>query len=90
MTTRRLAAKQLEDLVAIKKRIKSLSKELKAMVAASGPNLMELPGVGPIVAALALAERGRRDQVRRPEPVRLVDRHRAYRGVLPGAGPASM
>ena len=34
--TRRLAAEQLADLVAIEKRIKSLSKELKAMVTDSG------------------------------------------------------
>jgi transposase len=46
-TRRRLAAEQLGDLVAIERRIKSLSKELKVMVADSGSTLMELPSVGP-------------------------------------------
>jgi transposase len=57
-TRRRLAAEQLSDLVAIEKRIKSLTKELKAMVKESGSTLMELPGVGPIVAAGVLADVG--------------------------------
>jgi transposase len=57
-TRRRLAAEQLAELVAVEKRIKSLSKELKAMVAASGSTLMVLPGVGPIVAARTLADVG--------------------------------
>jgi transposase len=50
-TRRRLAVEQLTDLIAIEKRIKSLSKELKGRVADSGSTLMDLPGVGPIVAA---------------------------------------
>ena len=50
-TRRRLAAEQLADLFAVEKKIKSLSKELQAMVDDSGSSLTQLPGVGPIVAA---------------------------------------
>jgi transposase len=53
-TRRRLAAEHLADLVAVDKRIKASTKELKTMVAATGSNLMELPGVGPVVAARIL------------------------------------
>src|ERR671910_3758627 len=45
-TRRRLAAEQLSELVAIEKKIKALTKELKAMVIAHRSTLMDLPGVG--------------------------------------------
>ena len=54
--TRRLAAEQLAELVAVEKKIKLLSKELNAMVQASGSTLTEPSGVGPIVAARLLAD----------------------------------
>jgi transposase len=57
-TRRRLAAEQLADLVVIEKKIKDLTKELKVILAASGTGLMNLPGVGPIVAARVLADVG--------------------------------
>jgi transposase len=57
-TRRRLAAEQLADLVMVDQKIKALTKELKAMVVASGSRLMDLPGVGPIVAARTLADVG--------------------------------
>ena len=57
-TGRRLAAEQLADLVSIEKKTKALTKELKEMVLASGSTLMELPGVGPVVAARTLADTG--------------------------------
>src|SRR4051812_20958286 len=44
-TRRRLAAEQLADLVVIEKKMKAMAKELKALVVASGSNLMDLPGV---------------------------------------------
>jgi len=76
-TRRRLAAEQLADLVAIEKRTKSLTKELKAMVADSGSTLMELPGVGPIVAARVLADVG--------DVTRFADRNRfaSWTGTAP-------
>jgi transposase len=76
-TRRRLAAEQLADLVAIEKRAKSLTKELKAMVADSGSTLMELPGVGPIVAARVLADVG--------DVTRFADRNRfaSWTGTAP-------
>jgi len=55
-TRRRLAAEQLTELVAVDKKIKALTTELKAMVIARGSTLMDLPGVGPVVAARILAD----------------------------------
>jgi transposase len=55
-TRRRLAAEQLTELVAVEKKIKALTTELKAMVIARGSTLMDLPGVGPVVAARILAD----------------------------------
>jgi transposase len=57
-TRRRLAAEQLADLVVIEKKIKNLTSELKVILATSGTGLMDLPGVGPIVAARVLADVG--------------------------------
>jgi transposase len=57
-TRRRLAAEQLAELVGVDKKIKALTKELKAMVIACGSTLMTLPGVGPVVAARTLADVG--------------------------------
>ncbi|HYJ68135.1 MAG TPA: transposase, partial [Nocardioidaceae bacterium] len=57
-TCRRLAAEQLTDLIAIDKKIKASTKELKAMVLARGSTLMDLPGIGPVVAARILADVG--------------------------------
>ena len=87
-TRRRLAAEQIAELVAIEKKIKALTRELKEMVLASGSTLMELPGVGPVVAATHPGRHRRRRPVRRPQPVRLVDRHRPDRGLLRRGRPA--
>jgi len=57
-TRRRLAAELITELVAIERKIAALTKELKEMVRATGSTLMELPGVGPVVAARTLADTG--------------------------------
>jgi transposase len=74
---RRLAVEQVSDLVAVEKKIKALTKELKAMVLASGSTLMELPGVGPVVAARTLADTG--------DVARFTDRNRfaSWTGTAP-------
>ena len=77
-TRRRLAAEQLADLVAVEKKIKALTKELKAMVAGhAAPTLMDLPGVGPVVAARVLADVG--------DVARFADRNRfaSWTGTAP-------
>ena len=76
-TQRRLAAEQLAELVVIEKKIKALTTELKQMVAATGSRLMELPGVGPIVAARVLADVG--------DVTRFADRNRfaSWTGTAP-------
>jgi transposase len=57
-TRRRLAAEQLADLVMVDQKIKALTKELKVVVVASGSTLMDLPGVGQVVAGRTLADVG--------------------------------
>ena len=76
-TRRRLAAEQIAELVAVEKKIKALTKELKEMVLASGSTLMDLPGVGPVVAARTLADVG--------DVARFTDRNRfaSWTGTAP-------
>jgi transposase len=76
-TRRRLAVEQLAELVAVEKKIKASTKELKAMVLARGSRLMDLPGVGPVVAARILADVG--------EVSRFVNRNRfaSWTGTAP-------
>ena len=76
-TRRRLAAEQLTELVAVEKKIRALTKELKAMVIARGSTLMDLPGVGPVVAARILADVG--------DVARFADRNRfaSWTGTAP-------
>jgi transposase len=76
-TRRRLAVEQLTELVAVEKKIKALTKELKSMVAVSGSTLMDLPGVGSVVAARILADVG--------DVARFTDRNRfaSWTGTAP-------
>ena len=76
-TRRRLAAEQLTELVAVEKKIKALTKELKAIVQERGSTLMDLPGVGPVVAARILADVG--------DVARFADRNRfaSWTGTAP-------
>jgi transposase len=76
-TRRRLAAEQIAELVVIEQKAKALTRELKQMVAATGSTLMELPGVGPVVAAHTLADTG--------DVARFTDRNRfaSWTGTAP-------
>ena len=76
-TRRRLAAEELADLVAVEAKMKKSTAELKAMVKARGSQLMELHGVGPIVAARTLADVG--------DIARFADRNRfaSWTGTAP-------
>ena len=80
-TRRRLAAEQIAELVAIEKKTKALTKELKEMVLATGSTLMDLPGVGPVVAARTLADVG--------DVARFTDRNRfaSWTGTAPSKPP---
>ncbi len=57
-TRRRIAAEELAELTAVEVKIKKATAELRAMVLARHSRLMELPGVGPVVAARILADVG--------------------------------
>jgi transposase len=76
-TRRRIAAEELADLVAVEKKIKILTVDLNAMIAASGTSLTTLPGVGTIIAARVLAEVG--------DVTRFADRNRfaSWTGTAP-------
>src|SRR4051794_35071757 len=57
-TRRRIAAEELAELVAVEVKIKKATAELKKMVLARGSRLMEIHGVGAVVAARILADVG--------------------------------
>ena len=76
-TRRRIAAEELRELVAIEAKIKKSTAELKTMVVARGSRLMDLHGVGPVVAARTLADVG--------DVARFADRNRfaSWTGTAP-------
>src|SRR4051795_2910776 len=57
-TRRRIAAEELAELISVDARIKKATAELKAMVLVRHSRLMDLHGVGPVVAARILADVG--------------------------------
>ena len=76
-TRRRIAAEELAELVAIEAKMKKSTAELKALVIARGSRLMDLHGVGPVVAARTLADVG--------DVARFADRNRfaSWTGTAP-------
>ncbi|MGH8881253.1 MAG: transposase, partial [Stackebrandtia sp.] len=76
-TRRRIAAEELAELVAVDAKIKKATAELKAMVLARGSQLMDIHGVGPVVAARILADVG--------DIARFADRNRfaSWTGTAP-------
>jgi transposase len=72
-----VAADELANLIAIEKKVKALTVEIKAIVIERGSHLMELRGVGPIVAARILADVG--------DVARFADRNRfaSWTGTAP-------
>ena len=76
-TRRRIAAEELAELVAVDAKIKKATAELKAMVLARDSRLMDLHGVGPVVAARILADVG--------DVTRFADRNRfaSWTGTAP-------
>jgi transposase len=76
-TRRRLAAEELAELIAVESKIKKATAELKAMALARGSRLMDLHGVGAVVAARILADVG--------DVARFADRNRfaSWTGTAP-------
>jgi transposase len=76
-TRRRIAAEELAELVAVEVKIKKATAELKKMVLARGSHLMEIHGVGAVVAARILADVG--------DVARFADRNRfaSWTGTAP-------
>jgi len=76
-TRRRIAAEELAELVAVEAKIKKATAELKAIVLVRGSRLMDIHGVGPVVAARVLADTG--------DVTRFADRNRfaSWTGTAP-------
>jgi len=76
-TRRRIAVDELATLMAIEKKVKALTVEIKGIVKERGSNLMDLCGVGPVVAARILADVG--------DVARFADRNRfaSWTGTAP-------
>ncbi|WP_198664535.1 transposase [Jiangella endophytica] len=76
-TRRRIAADELANLMAIEKKVRALTVEIKAIVKERGSNLMGLSGVGPVVTARILADVG--------DVARFADRNRfaSWTGTAP-------
>jgi transposase len=55
-TTRRIAAEELADIRALTVRINALEREITALVTAQAPQLLDLPGCGPLTAAKLVGE----------------------------------
>ena len=81
-TRRRIAAEELAELIAVEAKIKKATAELKTMVLARGSHLMDLHWCRPRGRSQDPRRRRRRGPVRRPQPVRLLDRHRTPRCVI--------
>ena len=76
-TRRALAAEELTELVAVDAKINRSTAQLKVLVLARGSSLMDLRGVGPVVAARVLADVG--------DVTRFADRNRfaSFNGTAP-------
>jgi len=76
-TRRRIATEELADLIGIEAKIKKATAELKSLVLARGSRLMDIHGVGPVVAARILADVG--------DVTRFADRNRfaSWTGTAP-------
>jgi transposase len=74
---RRMAGEELKDLVVVDARLKALKAELRSAVRARGSHLMDLHGIGPVVAARVLADVG--------DIARFTDRNRfaSWTGTAP-------
>jgi len=74
---KRLAGELLDDIRRLDRELSAIKTEIRDAVAASGTSLVELHGVGPVVAALILAHVG--DPARFPTPARFA----SYNGTAP-------
>src|SRR4029450_13899738 len=74
---RHIAGDELANLMTIEKKVRALTVEIKAIVTQRDSHLMDLPGVGPVVAARILADVG--------DVARFADRNRfaSWTGTAP-------
>ena len=86
-TRRRIAAEELADLIAVDAKLKKIKAELKAAVLARGSTFDADPGHRSRRRGPDPGRRRRHRPVRRPEPVRVLDRHRTPGRLLRRADP---
>ena len=77
-----LADELLEDLRRVDHQIAESKKRLEQVVAASGTTVIDIFGVGPVVAATVVGVTGDIARFPDPRPLRRLQRHRTHRGVL--------
>ena len=87
-TRRRIAADELADLVAVDKKLKKITAELKAAGPRPRIHADGHPRHRPRRRRPDPGRRRRHRPVRRPQPVRVLDRHRTPRCLLRAADPA--
>jgi len=81
-TRRALAAELVAELKAVEGKLKALKRRLADAVTAAGSGLMDVYGIGPAARRPDPGRRRRHGPVRRPRPLRLLDRHSADRRLL--------
>ena len=88
-TTRRMAAEEMADLVARRRQAQGPEQaSSSAAVLARGSHLMDLHGIGPAGRRPDPGRRRRHRPVPRPQPLRVLDRHRTPGRLLRRAHPA--
>ena len=75
-TRRRLAVELITELEGIDRKIKTIKKELTALVEARGSTLLELQRHRPLRSRSTARRRRRHPPLRRPQQVRVLERHR--------------
>ena len=83
-----LASEHLADIEAIDAKLKTSGAQITALVQATSTSLVDLYGVGPVIAGRILAEVGRRDPIPDQGPLRLIQRNRPDRRILGRPGPS--
>ena len=87
-TRRRIAAEELADLVADRGQdARRPPPSSRRSCSPAARTLMDLHGIGPVVRRPDPGRRRRRHPVRRPQPLRVLDRHRTPRRLLRRADP---
>ena len=84
-----LALELLDDVRRLDAQLKESHRRIRVAIKASGTSLIELYGVGPIIAATLIGYSGDITRFRQPRRLRLLQRHGTHRVLLGGTNCAS-